>query len=150
MKYKSLFISALIIMSLGTLKAEENWSTDYAAAKTLATKTGKSILLDFTGSDWCMYCKKLEDEVFATPQFHDFSKDYILVRLDYPRTIKLTDAEHKQNDQLKSLFLIEGYPTVIVLDSKGVELKRQVGYEPGSGPVAFLSGLVETSATKIK
>jgi thiol:disulfide interchange protein len=41
----------------------DTWLTDFAAAKQQAASENKKLLLDFTGSDWCGYCKLLEAEV---------------------------------------------------------------------------------------
>jgi protein disulfide-isomerase len=142
---KSVLIWLIVfcVSAFNSLKANDTWGTDYNAAKIEAAKSGKKIILDFTGSDWCIYCKKLEAEVLSTPDFKIFSDKYILVRLDYPRRIKLPEDEVKQNTVLKSTFGIEGYPTLIVVDQTGKEITRQVGYEPGSGPKAFIAGLTK-------
>ncbi len=108
-------------------------------------KENKKLLLDFTGSDWCGYCKKLEAEVFTTPDFATFAKDYVLVRLDYPRRKELPAAEKQQNAALQKQYKIEGYPTVIVLDDTGHELQRAEGYDPGSGPTAYLGQFVASA-----
>ena len=119
--------------------AAQGWQTDFAAAKAQAANENKKLLLDFTGSDWCGYCMKLEDEVLSTAAFRNFAKDYILVRLDFPRTKQLPPAEKRQNDALARQFQVDGYPTLIELDPSGREITRQVGYEPGSGPRAYLA-----------
>jgi thioredoxin-related protein len=115
------------------------WSTDYEAARATAAKSGKKLMLDFTGSDWCIYCKKLDKEVFSTPEFKAFSKDYVLVCLDYPKEKELPEAEKKQNDALEAEFKIDSFPTVIIADPSGREIKRASGYEPDSGPAAYLA-----------
>ncbi len=101
----------------------------------------EKLLLDFTGSDWCIYCQKLDAEVLATPEFKSFAKDYVLVCVDFPKAKELPAAEKKQNDALGERFKIEGYPTLIVTDASGTEIRRAVGYEPGSGPRAYLAQL---------
>jgi len=137
----SLLIALLSLGLAASARAEQTWSTDIAAAKAQAAKEGKKLLLDFTGSDWCGYCMKLDAEVFTTPEFSAFSKGYILVRLDYPRKKELPPAEKEQNAALQSQYKIQGFPTVIVADVSGHELKRAEGYNPGSGPVAYLGQL---------
>ena len=54
-------------------------------AKTQAKAENKKILLDFTGSDWCGWCKKLEAEVFSQQAWKDYAaKHLVLVELDFP------------------------------------------------------------------
>jgi thioredoxin-related protein len=142
---KTPFLIALLGLALvSSARAELNWSTDLSAAKAQAAKESKKLLLDFTGSDWCVYCKKLDAEVFTTPEFATFAKDYVLVRVDYPRGKELPAAEKEQNAVLKAKYKIQGYPTVIVVDDTGHELRRAEGYDPGSGPTAFLGQFSES------
>src|ERR1700719_1391583 len=74
------------------------WLTDLAAARQQAASENKRLLLDFTGSDWCGYCKLLDAEVLNTSTFRDFAKDYVLVRIDFPRSTELPPALKQQND----------------------------------------------------
>ena len=83
MKKLTIFILAL---SLGlSVFASSGWMTDMDKAMKLSAKTGKPILADFSGSDWCGWCIKLDREVFSKKAFKDFAKDnLILVLLDFP------------------------------------------------------------------
>ncbi len=115
------------------------WQTDYAAAKTVATQQKKYILLDFTGSDWCPYCIKMDKEVFDKPAFSTFAGEkLILVKVDFPRRANQSPAEKAQNQELAKKYSIEGFPTYVLLDPSGQEVRRQVGYLEG-GPQAFIS-----------
>ena len=38
--------------------------TDYKAALAKAKAENKDVLIDFSGSDWCRWCVKLDKEVF--------------------------------------------------------------------------------------
>ena len=102
----------------------------------------KLVLLDFTGSDWCAYCKLLDNEVLSKPSFKGFAdKNYIEVTVDFPQQTQLPDDLQQQNDTLDKQFNIDGFPTLIVLDSEGKELGRQEGYDPGSGADAVIAKL---------
>ncbi len=122
-------------------KAEE-WITDYQAALSLAQSQKKLVLLDFTGSDWCGYCQALDREVFTQQSFKEFSgKNYVLVTIDFPHLTALSDDLKQQNELLKKQFNVNGYPTLIVLDTKEKELGRSVGYNPGSNPDVVINWL---------
>jgi protein disulfide-isomerase len=123
----------------GPASANVTWLTDFSAAKQHAAGEKKKLLLDFTGSDWCYYCQQLETEVLSTDAFKDFAKDYVLVRIDFPRSTELPPALKHQNDSLAQQFHIDGYPTLVELSPAGQEITRQTGYDPGSGPQAYLS-----------
>jgi len=107
------------------------WGTDYKQALETAKKTGKSILIDFTGSDWCGWCMKLDKEVFSQQAFIDYSKgNLVLLKLDFPKKIAQTEAVKKQNNDLAQKFNIEGFPTIILLDKDGNYVDK-TGYQQG-------------------
>jgi protein disulfide-isomerase len=134
-------LAILLAFSLPAL-IHADWGTDYKAALAQAKTQNKLVLLDFTGSDWCGYCKLLDKEVLTQPSFKDFAdKNYVGVTLDYPHDKPQTDAVKEQNSDLAKQFNIEGFPTLIVLSADGKELGRQVGYQPGSGPDAVMGKL---------
>ncbi|MBV9008995.1 MAG: thioredoxin family protein [Verrucomicrobia bacterium] len=133
-------LAALLFASISLAQAELNWLTDYDAAKSQAKADNKLVLLDFTGSDWCVYCKQLKAEVFSKPQFADYAaKNLVLVELDFPRFKQQSDGVRKQNMQLAGEYNIEGFPTVIVLNSAGKQIGT-LGYMPG-GADAFIAAL---------
>jgi len=116
------------------------WLTDAAAAQEKAKQENKAVMLDFTGSDWCGWCIKLNKEVFSQPEFAKYAKDnLVLVEVDFPREKKQTEEVKKANQALQEKYKIEGYPTIIVLNSDG-EKVGETGYVEG-GPKAFIAEL---------
>lgn len=116
----SLCVAALVSTSFA--KAPEGWETDVDAALALAKKENKAVMLEFTGSDWCPPCIKMGKEVFSKEEFvKEASKKYILVHLDFPKGDKeLAD----KNKPLLEKYKVSGFPTVVLLDSEGVEFNR--------------------------
>ncbi len=128
------------LTSTMALAADNLWQTDFAAAKAKAAKEHKLLLLDFTGSDWCGWCKKLKKEVFSQKLFQKQApKDFILVELDFPQKTKLDEKLTAQNQALAKAFAISGYPSIILIDAEGIEVAR-TGYKAG-GPQAYLDHL---------
>lgn len=128
----------------------DNWMTDFEAAKKKAAAEKKDLLVDFTGSDWCGWCIKLSDEVFKHDAFKKGVADkFVLVELDYPKDkSKLSEATQKQNAELKDTYTIQGYPTILIMDSKGRPF-AQTGYQAG-GPEKYVAHLDELQAKRIK
>lgn len=123
-----------------SVHAEKPWETDLSAALKTAKTENKLVLVDFTGSDWCPWCIKLHSEVFEKPEFTTYTKSkFVLVEIDFPRKSTQSDEVKKANKALAAKYNIEGYPTVLVLDDTGKELKR-LGYQPG-GPKPFIEQL---------
>jgi uncharacterized protein YyaL (SSP411 family) len=126
------------------LRADDvTWLTSVPDATAQAKKESKLVLLDFTGSDWCSWCKKLDAEVFSQAQFADYAKkNLVLVEVDFPAQKKLDAALVKANDALKDKYKITGYPTLVVLKPDGTVVWNQVGYMEG-GPPAVIAKLEE-------
>ena len=100
----------------------EGWSTDLDKALAEAKAAKKSVLVEFTGSDWCPPCIAMRKNVFSKKEFvQAASKNFILVELDFPKADKsLAD----KNKPLAEKYKIEGFPTVILLDPEGKEFDR--------------------------
>jgi protein disulfide-isomerase len=135
--FKKPFV-ALMLASFaiaGAHAATGDWLTSYDEAVKQAKKTGKPILADFTGSDWCGWCIKLHKEVFNTPEFKKWAdKSVVLLELDYPQRTPQPAAVRRQNQEmLKRYPYIEGYPTILFLKSDGKAFGK-FGYDVG-GPV---------------
>ena len=119
---------------------QSQWLESYEEAVQLSKQTGKPILADFTGSNWCSFCIKLKKEVFETPSFKKWAaENVVLLELDYPRPNLQPDWIKKQNNELKNRYSreIKGYPTVLILNSQGDVLGSQ-GYLRG-GPDRWIS-----------
>ena len=140
MKTLSAVLVAVCAFAAPLLAADGDiWITDFAKAKEQAAAKSVPILVDFTGSDWCGWCIKLDKEVFSQAEFQEYAKDsLILVKIDFPRK-KLPEAEASANKALEKQFNIEGYPTIVLVDATGKELAR-TGYRPG-GPAAYVTHL---------
>ena len=75
------------------------WLTSLAEAKAEAAKRKVPILADFSGSDWCGWCIKLDKEVFSTDAFRKYaSENLVLLLVDFPRTKTQSDEIKKQNN----------------------------------------------------
>ena len=100
--------------------------------------------MDFTGSDWCPWCQKLDKEVFATPEFKAYAKDHlVLVSLDYPQEKPQDPAVRKQNQALAQQYDQDGvFPLQVVLDSEGKTIKVFEGF-PAGGVQELLAKLKE-------
>jgi len=119
------------VWSADALAAKPGWLEDFEAAKTQAAAEKKHILLDFTGSDWCSWCVKIDKEIFAKADFKAFSvKNLLLVELDFPQGKQLPAVLKAQNDSLGRQFKVDGYPTLVLLDPAGKEVGRWVGFKP--------------------
>jgi disulfide reductase len=110
---------------------ELNWLTNLEEAVKIAQKEDKPIFVNFTGSDWCGWCFKLDAEVFSQQEFITFAQEQlVLLELDFPRNIPQTDAVKDYNRALLDKFKVKGFPTILLLDKTGKEIER-TGYQSG-------------------
>ena len=123
-------LSAALLFVLTS--AAPTWLTNFNEAKEKADKEHKYILLNFSGSDWCIPCMRLEKDIFGAADFQDYANDnLVLLNADFPRNNKnkLSKEQQKINDALADQYNPQGsFPFTILLDSKGNKLKVWDGY----------------------
>ena len=143
-------LAAIAGVSIISAQAEElKWHTDLAKAQAEAKAEKKLVMLDFTGSDWCGWCIRLNKEVFSKPEFVEFAKkNLVLVEVDFPRKKELSAEQKKANLELQNKYQIQGYPTLIVLDADGNKV-GQLGYVAG-GPTAWIEKFEKETKGKTK
>lgn len=144
MKRILLSLALIIAILTGCKKAGASdnldWETNLETALQKAQKENKTVLVNFTGSDWCIWCQRLSNEVFSQSEFEKFAKgNLVLVKIDFPKNIEQSMETKFYNNQLAQRFGIEGFPTIILLNKNG-ELILQTGYQPG-GPVNYINHL---------
>jgi protein disulfide-isomerase len=132
-KYFVISILMVIVMLCCSKSEATNWETDFEKASTTAKASDKYMLLDFSGSDWCGWCIRLEKEVFSQDAFKDFAEENLVcVLVDFPRAKEQTKELKQQNLDLARKYKIKGYPTIIVLSPDGKPVGK-TGYLQG-GP----------------
>ncbi|MBU4273902.1 MAG: thioredoxin family protein [Kiritimatiellae bacterium] len=121
----------MITVAFGVNAEAADWETDFAKASTNTSKSGLYMLLDFSGSDWCGWCMKLDGEVFSKGDFKKFAKqNLVCVLVDFPHQKNQSTKLKKQNAELAKEYDVRGYPTVIVLSPEG-DLVGRTGYQKG-------------------
>ena len=142
---KTFFVSFVLLISFslfGCKSATDNltWHENVDEALKIAQKENKTVLLNFTGSDWCIWCKRLSDEVFSKDEFAAYAdKNLVLVKIDFPRQKEQTPETKYYNQQLAAQYRVEGYPTIVLLRKDGSE-SGVTGYQEG-GAASYVQHL---------
>ena len=140
---KLLIIAFLSVFS--SVRADV-WTTDYDAAVKEAKKENKPVMLLFTGSDWCRWCIRLENEVLDESEFERYAeKNLICVEADFPRRKKVTAGVKRQNMELQKKYGIRGFPTVLLLNPDNEKILARTGYRKG-GPEKYVKHLQALTA----
>ncbi len=114
---------------LQAVAQETEWLTDLSKAQAQAKRENKLVLMDFNGSDWCPPCKALRKNILSSREFLDYAKkNLVLVDVDFPRHTAQPAELKKANQALSEKFGIDGFPTIVVLNGEGKELKKSSGY----------------------
>lgn len=146
---KQLFvILSLLILSVSPALAQEHstsqleWYTDLVKAYEKSKATNKPIFGFFTGSDWCGWCHKLQNDVFSKPAFVKWAKDkVILLELDFPRRKQLSPELAQQNNSLQQAFQVQGFPTIWIFTAVQDPSTQKFALTPlGSSPLGYPAG----------
>jgi thioredoxin-related protein len=135
------FLVAFLVGCAKTGAADDlNWQDNLEKALQQAKKENKAVMVNFTGSDWCIWCKRLNSEVFSKDEFENYADgNLILVRLDFPRNVEQSAETKMYNNNLAQRFGIQGFPTILLFNSSG-KLILTTGYQPGE-PTSYVNNL---------
>lgn len=104
---------------------------DYETAEAAAKEQRKPLFVDFE-TTWCGPCKQMDRMVYTKQPVVSAAASVVPVKVD-------GDAR----DDLAKRFGVKAYPTMILLDADGKELRRAVGYQSVAQMVEFLSAPVK-------
>ena len=135
------FLFCLLFFSVVSV-GDPAWLTDFTQAKAEASRSNKMILLNFSGSDWCIPCIRLHKELFASEAFRNYASAHlVLVSADFPRLKKnqLSKEQTKQNEALAEQYNPRGtFPLTVLLDARGKVVKQWEGF-PKLSPEGFVA-----------
>lgn len=132
----------VMILSFGVAVQAENWNEDFEKASSEAKTSGKYLLLNFSGSDWCPWCVKLDSEILSHDAFKTFANENLVcVSVDFPRKKYQSQERKAENKKLMEKFRVRGFPTIIILSPDG-KLIGTTGYRRG-GPERYVAHLKE-------
>ena len=140
---KKLILTVAAVLAAGVFAMPAGFTDDWDAALKKAAAEKKTVLALFTGSDWCIWCQRLEGEVLSQKAFSDeVGKTFVPVFLDFPSDKSLVpEAKQKRNRELAEKYAVRGFPTVLLLDAQGKVL-AQTGYQKG-GPAPYVKYLMD-------
>jgi len=126
---------SVLLLSLFLQTGKPIWYTDFEKAKSEAKTSGRRVLVNFSGSDWCIPCIRMHKVIFEAPAFDSLaSKELVLVQADFPRMKKhqLPKDQQKHNEQLADKYNPQGkFPFTVLLDAEGRVIKSWDGMPEG-------------------
>lgn len=151
MQTKSLLVAFALTLPLTAQDdAHKGWHADFDVAMKAAKESGKDLLVDFTGSDWCPPCKALTATVLSNEEFMaKAGAKFELLALDFPNSAeaKAKVPNSERNDELSKQYEITSFPTVMLITTDGLVYGRWSGYG-GESVEAYLEKLDQKIAGK--
>jgi len=146
-----IFFSLLFFIAL-SVSAQVEYVHTLSKAEILASKENKTIMLVFSGSDWCVPCMRLDREILSQPAFENYaSKKIVLLKADFPSRSKnkkhISKTQQAYNAKLFEKYNPKGiFPLVVMLNRKG-EVIAETGYKKMT-PMAYASYIDRLISTK--
>ncbi|MCP9235097.1 DUF255 domain-containing protein [Lewinella sp. JB7] len=144
-----LLLTLLFVCSTLSLSAQVEWLTWEEAMQRNATEP-RNILVDVY-TDWCGWCKKMDQQVFAAPEIAEhISKNFYAVKLDAEQREDITYDGHvfsydpgvgRRGVHALAVALLDGrmsYPSVVYLDARRQRITISPGFKPAK---AYLNEL---------
>ncbi len=111
------------------------WEHDLETALKRAKAEGKPLFVD-VWAEWCPPCQFLKQKIFPTPEATTALLGYVPVSLMVQHKDR---TPVKGNENVTERFKVTAFPTLIVLDANGKELRREVGaFSTGAELAAWL------------
>jgi thioredoxin-related protein len=143
MKTAFIFLIGIWLMS------PPGWLTDFDKAKAAAAQQHQYILLNFSGSDWCIPCIRLKKDVFETKEFTTYADSMlVLLNADFPRNAKIGKQQLQHNEMLAERYNPGGkFPYTLLLDAEGKVL-GQWDELPATTTAGFIAQIKQAIQTK--
>lgn len=143
---KVLSLLAFLLSALAFAEMPKGFIDDYEKALELAKAEHKLVFADFTGSDWCFWCQRLDSEILSQEDFLKAATNkFVLLMIDSPRDKSILSEKAKaQNRPLARRYKVSQYPTVLLLDEEG-KIVGETGFV-GGGVENYLKVLDEKVA----
>jgi thioredoxin:protein disulfide reductase len=132
--FKTIFSVVILAVSIYALIPSENlepeWKSFSIKNYEASLKNNERMVVDFY-ADWCIPCKELDALTFSDPQVLNEFERFTVYKVDMTKN-------NDTNEQLRKCFNVIGMPTVLIIDSKGNEIKRLTGFVNADEFLSFI------------
>lgn len=132
-----LLAASAIVLTAAVPATAGEWLTDPETAFRVAGEREVPLLVDLY-AEWCGWCKKLDREVFSTPEFQRFTEDYVLLRVDV--------EDGAEGSALQDRYGAVELPTLLVLTPRNSLIGSAVGFHPTAEMTSRIRGARESYA----
>lgn len=122
--FKTIFSIIVLAVSIYALiptqLKEPEWKKFSIDSYETSIKNNERMVIDFY-ADWCIPCKELDKLTFSKQSVINEFERFTIYKVDMTKN-------DETNEQLRKRFNVIGMPTVLIIDSKGNEVKRLTGF----------------------
>jgi thioredoxin-related protein len=101
------------------------WETSMAEAQKRARAEHKLIFMD-VWTEWCGWCIKLQKSTFPSPEAQAALAKVVPLSLK----TQFKDGTPTDDKKFESVYKVEGFPALFLLDADGKVVSQQPGYLP--------------------
>lgn len=133
MKALAILLATLPMLAQGGVK----WEHTLEAAKKRAKAEKKVIFMDLW-AEWCGPCQYLKKQVFPTAE----AQAALATVVPFDALVQTQDQKDiPENAKLAEQYGLNAFPTLILIDADGKEIRRQVGaFRSGADFAKWLKG----------
>lgn len=121
--------------------AGPDWHYDYKESQNIASDEHKTVLLVFSGSDWCKPCIQLHQQLFESEEFNAYAREHlVLLKADFPykKKNRLSDEQTAKNEALAEKYNPNGeFPLALFINEKG-EVLGTFGFDKSKSPSEYI------------
>jgi thiol:disulfide interchange protein len=114
-----------------------DWRRQLGDALNEASRDGRMVVVDVY-TDWCVWCHRMDDNIYSSPQVAALSRDVVFLKLDA--------EDGGEGQRFARQAGVTGFPTTFVLSGSGAVLEKAVGYV--RSPSAFVAIVERARARK--
>ncbi|MCU0342253.1 MAG: protein-disulfide reductase DsbD [Ignavibacterium sp.] len=122
--FKTIFSVIVLVISIYALipseKLEPDWKKFRIENYEASLLNNERMVIDFY-ADWCIPCKELDALTFSDKRVLKEFERFTVYKVDMTKN-------NETNESLRKRFDVIGMPTVLIIDSKGNEVKRLTGF----------------------
>ena len=139
---KNIIVTAILYTFFFSVSTAQNFLHNFEDATTQAQSESKTVMMIFSGSDWCKPCIQLRKTILEDPVFDEYANDkLVLLELDFPykKKNRLPKEQQKHNEKLADQYNPQGiFPLMLLLDANG-EVIQKMEFDPRLTPASYVT-----------
>ncbi len=113
-------------------KTEDVFASDFTTALAAAKKDKRPVFVDFY-TDWCSWCKKMDQETYTDPGIQKLIKEgWVAMKINAEDNSKkgVFNGKSMTYREIGQYFRVSGYPSFLFIDKEGKPVTVLPGYFP--------------------